>query len=253
MRTSESFGALVAALLVARSKIPALRKRGNNPDTHSKYVKLDDMVPAIVPALRDQGVLVMQSSEIVDRAVTVRTRFMLAHGPEARQGRPDAVEWIEVDCAVPLVGRAMKDGKGARHEADPQAAGSSISYARRYGLATALCLVADEDDDGRAARPRETDARPTARQRQEPQREPETLQESMDAQKQKRAFAAKAAKYVAGSFVVPAGQAEGQVLTNLSPEELGKWIDFARKGKLNDLLLDAEMALAEVMKHAAQK
>ena len=36
-------------------------------------------------------------------------------------------------------------------DANPQKTGSGITYARRYSLCSAFCLVADEDDDGNAA------------------------------------------------------------------------------------------------------
>jgi hypothetical protein len=52
-------------------------------------------------------------------------------------------EWIESTWQIPV-------GKQ-----DPQGLGSAISYARRYALASAIGVVQD-DDDGNAAMPRQT-------------------------------------------------------------------------------------------------
>lgn len=221
MRTSDAVNVILPALIKARGEFPTLRKRGNNPDTNSKYVKLDDLVLAIVPVLRKYDVLVMQSQTIHERIVSVATRFF----------HVASSQWVECDSAVPLVGRTLKGG--AKGEADPQSGGSATSYARRYGLATALVLVADVDDDGRAARAPEPEARPVARQQ-----DPKALDLAKNKERLKKARA-----YKVGTFVMPF---DGKPMTDVPVDTLKKLHKYAKDNELYSLATDVEMSIKEI-------
>lgn len=68
-------------------------------------------------------------------------------------------EWLKSTVDVPL------------DKITPQGLGSAITYARRYGLAAMLGMVADEDDDGQAAEPKST-SKPVARPKPAPTPKP---------------------------------------------------------------------------------
>lgn len=86
----------------------------------------------VLPVLRDQEVLFMQPLSAVGSEPAIVTRF--THVPTQET----------LEFTSPLVLGSIK----------PQEWGSSITYARRYALLTALGLVADADDDAEAATPR---------------------------------------------------------------------------------------------------
>jgi hypothetical protein len=225
MRTSEQTDKIIPALGVVVAKLPPLRKGGWNPDTKSKYVKLDAILKIVKPILNSQGIFIMQSAAIVEHIVVVETRLWHASG-----------QWVETTSAVPLVGR-MKAG-GGRHDSDPQAGGSAISYARRYGVAATLGLVSDDDDDGRAARAPEADARPAARE-QKPRL-------NMDKNKERLA---QARAYTPGSFVMPFGVQKDML--KITDEKLEGMRQYARDNGLTKLQLDVEMVQTDRAKQEA--
>lgn len=158
MKCSTTVGKLAAALAAAQGEFPAVTKDGKNPDVHSKYATLDNIVAAVRPVLARHKIAVLQGVGACEGArIVVETT--LAH---------ESGEWMTTEAWVPLVGRRVKGGGFG--EPDPQAAGSAITYARRYGLAAALSIAAEEDDDGRqSSRPRENrDERPARRDERRP-------------------------------------------------------------------------------------
>lgn len=133
MKTSESIKAISTALVKAQKEIKAVTKDAANPFFKSKYADLPAVIEAIKKPLNDNGIVFLQP---VDGEV-VRTRLIHESG-----------EWIEDDgvkiiCAKPN---------------DPQAQGSAITYARRYGLMSFLSIPT-EDDDAESAMDR-TPAKP---------------------------------------------------------------------------------------------
>jgi hypothetical protein len=127
-RTSESTAAIDAALAKAQSRIQAAVKDKTNPAFRSKYADLPAVWDACRDALTSNGISVTQwplHSE--DNRLHLVTR--LACGGE----------WMMCEFSIP---------------ADKQNAhgyGSAITYAKRFSLAAAIGVVADEDDDGNAA------------------------------------------------------------------------------------------------------
>lgn len=121
---------LWTALLMARGEIHPIAKRAENPHFGSRYADLASIVEAVVPVLARHGLVLTQPVACADGRVTVTTDVV-----HAASGVRESLAAV----SVPL-------GRG-----DAQAVGSAITYARRYGLASGLCLAIDDDDDGEAA------------------------------------------------------------------------------------------------------
>jgi len=113
-----------------QQEVPFIGKDSTNPHFKSKYASLEDIWSTLRPVFLKHGILVSQvpgaikegSIEVVTQIIHVASgEFLLACG------------------YMPL----GKEG--------PQAAGSAITYARRYFLCPMLGIVAGEDDDAEQA------------------------------------------------------------------------------------------------------
>lgn len=129
MQHSESIAKIAEALAAFQSEVKDPRRDGNNPHFRSKYVQIDGLLDAVRPVLSKHGLSVVQSTGGNGQDISVTTMILHNSG-----------EWIETDA---LVLKAVK--------ADPQGAGSAVTYGRRYGLSAALGVAWDDDDDGNAA------------------------------------------------------------------------------------------------------
>lgn len=133
MRTSEKSSTIAAALYAVHRDLENPRKdakgqvRGN---PNYRYLSLPALIDHARKALRDASLAVVQEVTFQEYGVGVTTRFVHVSG-----------EWLELGPTVVPV-------EGANN---PQAVGSAITYARRYALAAALNLAADEDDDAVSA------------------------------------------------------------------------------------------------------
>ena len=133
MRTSETITKIADALVKAQSAMKPALKDSRNPHFNSRYADLASVWDAIREPLTSNGLSVIQmvgSNELEKTTLTTRVTHVSG-------------EWIESTWQIPV-------GKQ-----DPQGLGSAISYARRYALASAIGVVQD-DDDGNAAMPRQT-------------------------------------------------------------------------------------------------
>lgn len=129
MEQSPEIDQLAAALVKARAAFGPVHKDSANPHFKSSFASLGAICSAVLPALTANDIAVIQSGDNADDAGTeVATRLLHVSG-----------QWIETRVRMPM------------DKANPQGAGSALTYGRRYGLSAALCLVADEDDDGNAA------------------------------------------------------------------------------------------------------
>lgn len=124
---SESIAELMPALLKAQANFGPAVRNATNPHFNSKFVDLAGVLEAVGPALLTEGILLSQPTDFVDGVTVLRTRLIHQSG-----------EWI--GSVYPVAA-----GVG-----NPQAAGSALTYARRY-TALAICGIAPEDDDGNAA------------------------------------------------------------------------------------------------------
>jgi hypothetical protein len=127
MKQSESIKNLAEAMAQAQGAMGAAIKGSSNPFFKSKYADLGSVIEAIKPHFAANGLSYVQFPVSGESSVGVTTRLMHSSG-----------EWLEQDYFIPL-------GK-----MDAQAAGSAITYARRYAL-QAIAGIPSEDDDGNAA------------------------------------------------------------------------------------------------------
>ena len=142
MKQSEDIALLSEALAKAQSEIEAAKKDSKNPFFKSSYADLNSIYEAIKEVLAKHGIAVPQSPTRAqsENAVGMTTRLLHKSG-----------QWLEDTFDMPIVKR------------DPQAVGSAITYARRYGLVS-MMAVPTEDDDGESAMNRA----PTSRQQPKP-------------------------------------------------------------------------------------
>lgn len=145
MKSSESFSQLAAALALAQAEFTPIRKdktvrvktRSGGEYTFT-YATLDAIMTMVRGPLAKQGLFVVQS--VVNEEVHQGNAVLREELLETRLVHSSG-EWIS--STIPIM---VAEGENTN-----QAYGSGLSYARRYGVAPLLALVADEDDDGNAA------------------------------------------------------------------------------------------------------
>lgn len=129
-------------LIRAQQAIGTISRDATNPRFGSRYATLDAIIEQVRPALAAQGLLLTQhvvSKDNYDQLTDcVTTRIS------------DDDNEITSSVSVPA------------HAEDPQRFGAALTYARRYGIATLLCLATEDDDDGNAAQPLAAAPRTTA-------------------------------------------------------------------------------------------
>jgi hypothetical protein len=131
------------AFVAAQKATEAVKKANSNPAFKSKYADLAAVVEAVVPALNNAGIGVLQFPAYDGDFVSITTTLIHESGSS-------------VTATL-----ALRPSKS-----DPQGVGSATTYARRYSL-LAMTGAAPEDDDGappagrrsRAGRPRSPNAR----------------------------------------------------------------------------------------------
>lgn len=120
MIKSESIIKIAPAFLKAQKAMDAVTKDAKNPFFKSNYASLNAVMEVCKAPLNDNGIMVLQpvNGEYVET--------VLIH---------ESGEWFA--CQTALVVKEVNN---------PQSYGSSISYARRYGLMSMLGLPAEDDD-----------------------------------------------------------------------------------------------------------
>jgi hypothetical protein len=129
---------IASALVKAQKAFGPALKTATNPHFRTKYADLSACVEAVIDALNDNGIALIQRQHESETGVTVETVFLHESGEIFECGR------LHVPAA----------------KQDPQGYGSALTYARRYAL-MAACGIAPEDDDGNAASRRQ-EPRPAA-------------------------------------------------------------------------------------------
>ena len=117
-----------AALVKAQQEFGPALKTHTNPAFRSKYANLSACIEAVVDALNNNGIFLMQPTHECVDGVIIETIFIHKSGEQMSSGK----------LHVPAT----------KHDA--QGYGSALTYARRYSL-MAACGIAPEDDDGNAA------------------------------------------------------------------------------------------------------
>lgn len=127
METSGSFVKIASALVKAQQKMGNAVKDAKNPFFKSSYADLNSIREAVMPALAEVGIGVFQPTVVVGGKQYIRTLLLHESG-----------EYLSADTEVVVA-----------KQNDPQALGSAMSYARRYGLQAFLnCGTADDDGEG---------------------------------------------------------------------------------------------------------
>jgi hypothetical protein len=128
---------LAAALVKTQTEMGDATKGAKNPFFKSNYADLNAIREAVIPAANANGLVILQPTISLDGQDYIRTLVIHESGEE-----------MHADTKVVCV-----------KQNDPQAYGSAISYARRYGL-QAFFNVGAVDDDGEAAQGRAKAAAP---------------------------------------------------------------------------------------------
>lgn len=126
------------SLVVAHQHITPVTKDRTNTYYSNKYATLDNILETIRPILFGHGLMIVQGGVDAPKG-SIAVETLLAH---------ISGEWISSVYTVPLtpIGK-----KGEVTEPTAQAAGSAITYARRYGVSSMLALATEDDDDGNDA------------------------------------------------------------------------------------------------------
>jgi hypothetical protein len=119
---------LASAFVQAQKSFAPALKSSLNPHFKSKYVDLAGCVEAVIDALNNNGIALMQHTAESESGVIVETVFLHESGET-------------LSCGKLHVPASKQDAQGY---------GSALTYARRYSL-MAACGIAPEDDDGNAA------------------------------------------------------------------------------------------------------
>ena len=127
MNKSDNISELAKALVeVQKTELFALTDK-ENPFFHSKYADLSSVWAAARKPLTDNGLSIVQTTDIADNGIIIETTLLHISG-----------EYIS--------GRLLI----APEKQTPQGIGSAITYGRRYALA-AIIGISPEDDDAESA------------------------------------------------------------------------------------------------------
>ncbi len=140
--SSPTLTKLVVALIKAQSQIEGAKKDSTNPHFKSKYADLQSIWEACKDALINNDFCISQLVEEQNGKSCLVTLLIHSSG-----------EWLK--SSMPII----------QTKPDIQGYGSSLTYCRRYSLASILCVCAVEDDDGEKAARAEEKARRSEEQR----------------------------------------------------------------------------------------
>jgi hypothetical protein len=127
MNQSIDIDKLASALCKAQAMMGGAVKDSANPFFKSKYADLTSVVKAIKEPFAEHDLSYVQFPYSTERGVGVTTRLMHSSG-----------QWLEARFVLPIT------------KQDPQAAGSAVTYARRYALQS-MAGIPTADDDAESA------------------------------------------------------------------------------------------------------
>lgn len=142
---------IATALVKAQSEMSNPIKGNANPFFKSKYADLNSVREAVLPVLNAHGISVIQPMVNIEGRNFVKTVLMHESGES-------------IESFTEIVYAKTNDA---------QAQGSGITYARRYGLQSLVCVGADDDDGNAASQPQKVkaEARPTPTATASPQQD----------------------------------------------------------------------------------
>jgi hypothetical protein len=124
----ENMQKIATALVKAQKAFGPALKSSTNPHFKSRYADLAACVEAVIDALNENGIALVQHSHECADGIIIETIFIHESGETISGGK----------LHVPAT------------KQDAQGYGSAMTYARRYSL-QAACGIAPEDDDGNNA------------------------------------------------------------------------------------------------------
>ena len=118
---------IASALVKAQRAFGPALKTSTNPHFRSRYADLSACIEAVIDALNENGIFLLQKNYDCNDGIMCETVFVHESGET-------------LECGI-VHFPAVKQ--------DPQGYASALTYARRYSLMSA-CGIAPEDDDGNA-------------------------------------------------------------------------------------------------------
>ncbi len=136
MMQSEQIKELATALAKAQGAMENAAKNKSNPHFKSTYADLAAVLDAIRAPLSNNGLSTVQTMEIAERCIVLRTTLLHSSG-----------QFIATEYPI---------ASGLK----PQEMGSAITYGRRYSLAAIVGIAQDDDDANAAAQTKPPVAQP---------------------------------------------------------------------------------------------
>ena len=130
------------ALFAVQKEMEPIIKSARNPFFKSKYADVNSIIHQVVPLLTKHGVLLTQPLAKAGYSDSICVKTVLTH--------VESGDSVESESEVRL------------NKVDPQQAGSTITYLRRYTLQSLLSLEAIDDDAEKAMnrKPKEPEKNP---------------------------------------------------------------------------------------------
>ena len=123
---------IATALVKAQKAFQPALKTSLNPHFRSKYADLSACVEAVIDALNDNGIYLLQKNYDCPDGVMVETVFVHESG-----------EMME--CGIVHFPASKKDSQGYA---------SALTYARRYSLMASCGIAPEDDDNNQASKPK---------------------------------------------------------------------------------------------------
>lgn len=211
MRTSEQIDKIAPALIAVQKELNPVVRDAVNPHFKSHYVTLDSITEYVRPILAEKGLAVIQGGgDLTNGGMMIETTLL-----------HDSGQWISQSFEIPV------------EKGTPQAAGSTITYGRRYGLAAILALTSEEDADANSAMPKRANSGGGA----------EASAQRGDGNRG-GSPSPSATRSNGSGYLMPFGKSKGKPLASLDDKDLSGALEWAKeKGKFEEFQVAATKEL----------